>query len=140
MALQSFGYVIGRAGLASLFILGGLNKLISGDGTIARLQHAGLEPASLFLWLTIGLELGAGLALALGTRIASSAALALAAFTLATNALFHQFWALEGEIASLELSLFFKNVAIAGGLLALASIEQGALNKSVEANDTKSNS
>jgi len=65
-----------------------------------------------------------GLALALGTRFAWVAAVMLALFTLATNALFHRFWELSGEIATLELSLFFKNVAIAGGLLALAGIEK----------------
>lgn len=140
MKLQNIGYVIGRAGLASLFLLGGLNKLISDDATIARLQDVGLEPASLFLWLTIGLELIAGLALAFRTRFAWIAALTLAIFTLATNALFHQFWALDGEIAALELSLFFKNFAIAGGLLALASIERGPLRKTDGSNGAKSRS
>ena len=133
MTIQSIGYLIGRAGLVSLFLLGGLNKLMSGDATLARLQETGMEPAAVFMWLTIALELCAGLTLALGTRLAWIAAVVLAAFTLATNAMFHQFWTLDGEIADLELSLFFKNVAIAGGLLALASVEhtKGSNDKSV---------
>ncbi len=122
-------YVAGRAGLASLFLLGGINKLISGDATRLRLEDAGFEPSGVFLIATIALELIAGLALALGTKVAWIAAAALAIFTLATNALFHRFWELDGPISALELSLFFKNVAIAGALIALASVERSRLAK-----------
>ncbi|MEO0418782.1 MAG: DoxX family protein [Pseudomonadota bacterium] len=127
MTLQNSAYVAGRAGLASLFLLGGLNKLFSGDATSSRLQEIGLEPIGVFLSLTIGFELIAGLTLAVGIRFAWIAAMGLAAFTLTTNALFHRFWELDGELAALELSLFFKNIAIAGALLALASVEYASL-------------
>ncbi|MEL6921898.1 MAG: hypothetical protein AAFO77_12930, partial [Pseudomonadota bacterium] len=45
---------------------------------------------------------------------------ALAAFTIATNLVFHDFWNMTGDIAAMELSLFFKNVSIAGALLLVA--------------------
>lgn len=118
---------MGRAGLASLFVLGGVNKVITFADVLPRVEAAGLAPALFFLPATIVLELGLGLALALGTRFASHAAAILAVFTLATNAVFHRFWELSGEIAALELSLFFKNVAIAGALLAMASVERARL-------------
>ncbi|MEO1306122.1 MAG: DoxX family protein [Pseudomonadota bacterium] len=110
---------IGRLGLASLFILGGINKALNYQSTLERMSDVGLTPASLLLPATIALELIGGACVAYGRRPAAFAALALFVFTLATNYWFHRFWELDGEIAALELSLFFKNVAIAGGLLLL---------------------
>ncbi|MEM7781429.1 MAG: DoxX family protein [Pseudomonadota bacterium] len=126
MAFLTFSnlYPIGRAGLASLFLLGGINKLSSFTPTLQKVAEGGLHPPLFFLSGTILIELGLGLALAFGTRFAPAAALGLAAFTLATNAIFHRFWELSGELAALELSLFFKNVAISGALLAVAAVEK----------------
>lgn len=120
----------GRAGLALLFILGGLNKLTSFGEVAARMEGVGIAPAALFLPLTILLEIGAGALLALGPMIAGgryapSAALALAVFTIATNVFFHRFWEIEGDLKALELSLFFKNVAIAGALVFAAATLAG---------------
>ncbi|CDO60255.1 putative membrane protein [Candidatus Phaeomarinobacter ectocarpi] len=110
---------MGRVVLASLFVLGGLNKLVNYAATQVQMSEVGLWPA--LLPLVIALELGGGLVVALGRWGAVFAALALAAFTLATNIFFHDFWAMSGEMAALELSLFFKNVSIAGGLLFAAA-------------------
>lgn len=112
----------GRAALASLFILGGLNKVMNYADTLAIMRAAGLEPASLLLPLTLALELGGGLLVAFGRRFAMPAALTLAAFTVATNIVFHRFWAIDSAQAALQLSLFFKNVSIVGGLLFVAGV------------------
>ena len=109
--------VIGRSGLASLFMLGGINKLMTYSETQTRMADVGLVPTNLLLPATIALELMGGLSVAYGRRPAIFAAAALSVFTLATNVWFHRFWTMSGEMASLELSLFFKNVAIAGALL-----------------------
>jgi len=50
------------------------------------------------------------------------AALALAGFTVATNFVFHEFRTMDGEQAALELSLFLKNISIAGALVLLAGM------------------
>lgn len=112
----------GRVALASLFLLGGASKLASFGETAARMAEAGLVPATPLLCATIALEIVGGGAVALGRRFALPACLALAAFTLATNAVFHDFWSYEGERRALELSLFFKNLSIAGGLLYVAGM------------------
>ena len=84
---------------------------------------AGLPFASILLPLVIALELCGGALVAIGrTRLAPLAALALAAFTVATNFVFHEFWTMDGLEAELELSLFFKNISIAGGLLLVAGM------------------
>lgn len=117
--------LIGRAGLASLFLLGGLNKILTFGETEARMIEVGLQPAALLLPATIALELIGGACVIYGRRPAVFAAAALAIFALATNLWFHRFWELSGEIAALELSLFFKNVAIAGALVFVSAAEAG---------------
>jgi putative oxidoreductase len=113
---------IGRILLASLFILGGVNKLLNYQETLVFMEKGGLEPAAFLLPLTILLELGGGLTLAIGKRFASISGVALAVFTIATNVVFHRFWTMEGAEATLQLSLFFKNVSVAGALLFAAGV------------------
>jgi putative oxidoreductase len=113
---------LGRMLLASLFILGGINKLLNFEPTLARMTQVGLQPAALLLPLTIALELGGGLLVAYGKRWASLAALALTIFTLATNLIFHRFWEMAPPLRELELSLFFKNVSITGALLLITGL------------------
>lgn len=127
--LQSIAVHFGRVGLASLFLLGGVNKIANYSVIAERMVDVDLMPTLLLLPATIALELGGGALLALGVRYAWIAALVLAIFTLATNFYFHRFWELSGPLAELELSLFFKNVAVSGGLVfvaaTLVSSEQG---------------
>lgn len=111
---------VGRVGLASLFVLGGINKVLNVGAVLDQMAEVGLPSPTLLLPLVITLELGGGLAVAIGRFLVAPSAVALAVFTLMTNILFHDFWRLDGEIAQLELALFFKNVSIAGALLLLA--------------------
>jgi putative oxidoreductase len=113
---------LGRASLASLFVLGGINKILNYDATGVRMAEAGLEPAALLLPATIALEIGGGLLVAFGGNLAWLAAAALAVFTLATNFFFHRFWEMTGVQAETELSLFFKNVAVFGALTYAAAV------------------
>lgn len=115
-------FVLGRIVLASLFLLGGVNKILNYGATLESMSAVSLEPPHLLLPATIGLEIGAGLLVAIGRAFAVPAALALAVFTFATNAFFHDFWAETGAARTTELSLFFKNLAVAGGLIALAGV------------------
>ena len=117
-ALVTFG----RVGLASLFILGGINKLINFGDVAGQMVGVGLPFTSALLPFVILLEIVGGLAVAIGRMGAVLSALALAGFTIATNFVFHTFWSMEGQVAALELSLFFKNISIAGALILFAGM------------------
>jgi len=110
--------------MASLFILAALNKLISYDSTLLKMSEAGLIFEQLLLPLIILLEGLGGLVIAIGIRYAWIAALTLAVYTLLTNMFFHRFWELSGELRTIELSLFFKNISICGGMVMLAANEK----------------
>ncbi len=111
----------GRCALASLFLLGGVNKAMSFEAVSTRMEAVGLLPSSILLPIVITLELGAGLLIATAGPFYRIAALILAGFTLTTNVYFHDFWTMQGDVRELELSLFFKNIAIAGALLFVAT-------------------
>ena len=116
---------LGRIVFASLFILGGLDKLADPAPSLAMMAEAGLPASGALIWLVVAVELGLGLAVAsggwiIGRRSAALAALGLIVHTTAVNMLFHDFWTMDGTRARLELSLFYKNVAIMGGLAMVA--------------------
>lgn len=81
------------------------------------MNAAGLQFISVLLPLVIVFEILAAGTLALGLKYHRIAAGLLAIFTLATNVLLHQFWNFDSPVYELEISAFFKNIAIAGGLL-----------------------
>jgi putative oxidoreductase len=65
------------------------------------------------------IELIAPLVLIIGWQ-ARWAAVALAIFTAAASVIGHPFWAYAGEAAAMQQTQFLKNLAIIGGLIAIA--------------------
>lgn len=111
-----------RALMAAIFIVAGAGKLSSIEAT-QRYMEAFDVPSALLL-PTIVFELGAGLLLlvGLGTRYV---AFLLAMFTLVSGAIFHMSFADQ-----VQLIMFLKNLAIAGGLLLLT--KHGAPDLSID--------
>lgn len=103
----------GRALLAMLFILAGVAKIL---GPQPFLQHMSqFSVPGILLPAVIALELGAGLALLFGWQVRFAAA-ALGVFSLLTAVIFHH--ALN---VPAERTLFFKDLALAGALIAIAA-------------------
>jgi len=104
--------IAARALVAMLFILAGIAKV---SGPAPFLEHMSEHHVpGLLLPAVIALEIGCGLALLIGWRTPYAAA-ALAAFCVLTAVVFHLDFADKAE-----RTLFFKDLAIAGGLLAMA--------------------
>ena len=111
--------LLGRIGLSLIFIISGWGKIAGYAATQQYMESAGVPGA--LLPLVIALELGGGLAVLTGA-FTRWIALALAAFSLASAALFH---AKLGDAA--QAINFWKNVAMAGGFLMLAAQGAGTL-------------
>jgi putative oxidoreductase len=62
----------------------------------------------------------------------------LAVFTIGASVFFHNFWAAPADAQMVQELLFYKNVAVVGGLLILAAWGAGAW--SVDARRDKANS
>lgn len=125
-AFQNPLSLIGRLLLALLFIPAGISKISGFEGTVGYIASVGLPLPTLAAVGTIALEIGAGLMLALGWKT-RWAALALAAFTLLATVIFHNFWAMPADKAFVQQLMFFKNIAVVGGLLVVAAFGAGRL-------------
>lgn len=110
--------------IVALFLPAGIGKLAGFDGTVGYIASAGLPLPAVGAALAVAVEIGASLALlaGFGTRIA---ALVLAVFTLAASVFFHAYWAAPADQAYVAELLFFKNIAVVGGLLMLVAYGAG---------------
>lgn len=123
--LQNPLALVGRILIALLFIPAGFGKISGFAGTVGYATSVGMPMPTVAVAVGLLIELLGGLALlfGFGTRIA---ALALAVFTLAASFFFHAYWALPADQQMMQQLLFFKNVAVMGGLLAFAAFGAGA--------------
>ena len=113
-------FAIARILMALIFIISGFGKITGFAGTTAWMASMGLPFPAVLLALATVVELGGGIALALGFQVRYSAAL-LALFTLAITPVFHAFWAAAPEAAEIQQLMFLKNLAMAGGLIHMAN-------------------
>ena len=123
-ALQNPLALIGRLLLAYFFIPAGIGKIGGFAGTVGYIASKGLPLPEVGAVLAIIVEVGVGLMLLLGFKT-RWAALILMVFTLAASVFFHNYWALPAEKAFVNQLMFWKNIAIAGGLLAFAAFGAG---------------
>jgi putative oxidoreductase len=124
--LDKFGPLLGRILIAVLFIPAGIRKIGGFDGTVAYIASKNLPLPQVAAAGTIFVEVVLGIALLVGYKT-RYAALGIALFTLAAAVLFHNYWTMEGQAAMTNQLMFFKNLAITGGLLAFASFGAGPL-------------
>ena len=118
--------LVGRFGLAALFLWSGYGKLVGMDGNVAYMQAVGLPAAGLLIWGVLVVELVAGAMLLTGWN-ARWAAVFLAVFTVVATYLFHAYWNAPADQALNQQIHFMKNVAIIGGLLSIAAHGPGRL-------------
>ncbi len=111
-ALNTFGPLVGRILIGILFLVAGLGKIGDVAGFSGYLASGGL-PAFL-AWPAVIFEIAVGLLLIIGyqTRIV---ALATAAFCVVAGFLYH-----FAPADQMQMAMFLKNLAIAGGLLMFA--------------------
>lgn len=116
---HTYGILVARILMAIIFIMAGLGKTADVAGFAGYMASGGI-PAFL-AWPVILFEILGGLAILIGyqTRIV---ALALAAFSVLSGAMFHFVPADQ-----MQMTMLFKNLAMAGGYIALALYGAGSL-------------
>lgn len=134
--MASLMIFLGRLCMAVIFLMAGVNKFMDWEGTLGYMKGAGM--ANLMgmqigdmlpvLMVTAALvEILGALCLVFGTRT-RFAAFVLALFLIPTTLIFHNFWAAtKPDIEQVQMLMFFKNLAIFGGLLVLSGAGAGGL-------------
>jgi putative oxidoreductase len=119
-ALANAAALVGRILLAVIFIKSGWGKIGGFEGTAGYMASKGLPLVPVLLALTILIELGGGLLLAIGYK-ARWAALVIFLFLIPVTFIFHPF------TDPAQVNAFMKNVAIMGGMLVVFAFGPGAL-------------
>ena len=113
--------LVSRVFLVALFLTSGIPMLFAPGGFAGYMGAIGLPAPLLVTWIVIAIKVFGGLAVLIGFKT-RYAAYAIAAFAIGSALLGHTNWADANEFNS-----FFKNLAIAGGFLALSVAGPGAL-------------
>lgn len=116
---QASASLLGRVLLSTIFILSGISKLTAPAMMIGYIGSVGLPFPQLALAAAILIEIGGGVALIAGYRTRTVAA-ALALFSVLTALIFHSALADQNQFIH-----FFKNLAMAGGLLQVVAFGAG---------------
>ena len=120
---DNFYFLLGRFLLGIYFIIPGLSKIFDYSGVLSLMILKGIPLSVIALPLTIFLQIFFGALIVLGKNLRLSA-LILFCLTILINFFMHNFWALNGDPSQAhETQNFIKNLAIAAGLLVLASKE-----------------
>ncbi|MHB2266182.1 DoxX family protein [Aliihoeflea sp. PC F10.4] len=110
--------LIARIALALMFLISGVPILLAPSGFAGYMGSIGMPAPMVVAILVALLKIVAGLALVVGFQV-RPAAYALAAFCVVT--------AFIGHFTPDQMQIFWKNIAVAGGLLALSVSGPGAL-------------
>ena len=111
--------LIGRVLLSTIFILSGFSKLAAPAMMVGYISSVGLPLPQVALAIAILVEIGGGIALIAGYRARAVAAV-LAVFSVATALAFHNALGDQNQFIH-----FFKNIAMAGGLLQVVAFGAG---------------
>jgi len=117
--LESLVPLAARFLIAPLFLLSGITKLGSAEATIAWIDAAGLPFATLGYIAAVVVEIFGSLALIAGYKTRYAAGI-MAVFTVAAALAFHNQLGDQNQFIH-----FFKNIAIAGGLLQIVAFGAG---------------
>ena len=114
-------FIIGRSLLGLYFIGPGLSKVFDFMATLTLMRMKGVPFSSVLLPLTIVIQLLGGIFLILGRNLRLTSII-LCGLTITINIYIHDFWTLGGDPSQAhEIQNFVKNLAIAAGLLILAT-------------------
>jgi putative oxidoreductase len=122
--LQNLSMLAGRILLSAIFIISGFGKVTGFEGTAGYMASAGLPFVNILLVLTIAVELGGGILLAVGWK-ARWVALAIFLFLIPVTLIFHSSGADPAQ-AQQQMTQALKNFAIMGGMLYVFAFGPGA--------------
>ncbi len=121
MTLTAALITVGRFLLGFYFFQAGLRNFMKLDMHTGILAKKGVPMPRVSLIVALVVQVLGGASVALGFFPAIGA-IALIAFTVAANALYHNFWAYSGEERTPHYNSVVTNLAIIGGLLIVVAI------------------
>ena len=131
--IQDSAALLGRILLALIFIISGYGKITGYAGTAGFMASKGLPMVALLLPLTILVELGGGLLIALGWKARWAAAVVFL-FLIPVTLVFHNPAGLDAAAAQGQMIHLLKNLSIMGGMLGLFAFGPGGYSFDAKSN------
>jgi len=116
--------LVGRILVALIFIISGFGKITGYAGTAGYMASKGIPMVDVLLPLTILIELGGGLLLAIGWKVRWAAAV-MFLFLIPVTLVFHNPAGLAPAEAQQQMINLLKNLSIMGGMLCLFAFGPG---------------
>jgi putative oxidoreductase len=123
---QPWGLLAARVLLAWMFLYSGFGKITGFAGAAKYMASKGMPLIEPLLVGALLIEVVGGLMLVVGWKT-RWAAWAIFGFVALASVIFHNFWAVPAEQATMQTILFNKNLAIMGGLLYVALMGPGRM-------------
>jgi putative oxidoreductase len=123
---RDWAALIGRILLSAIFIQTGFQKVTDFAGNVAYAAKYGVPMPEAAIVVAIVIELGCGLMLLAGFK-ARLAALAIAIFCVVAAFVFHRYWTMPADKQLLDNIFFWKDLALAGGMLTVFAFGPGRL-------------
>ena len=124
--MQALVLLAARVLMASLFLVFGVRTIRVFEASVASFARLGFPVPTAATVLSIVVQLGAGLLLVLGWKARPAAWVLILYVIIATGAA-HRFWEFDAGQHLAQLTNFYKNLAIMGGLMLLGVTGPGAL-------------
>lgn len=122
--VKEWGPMVGRTLLVALFLISGFNKIGGFEGTAGYMASKGIPLAAVALVITIIVEI-AGAAMVIVGYKARLAAFALFLWMIPVTLIFHAYWSAPQAQMQTEFIMFFKNLAMMGGLVLVMAYGSG---------------
>lgn len=116
--------LVGRILVALIFIISGYGKIAGYAGTAGYMASKGMPLVDVLLPLTILIELGGGLLIAIGWKVRWAAAV-MFLFLIPVTLVFHNPAGLAAAEAQQQTIELLKNLSIMGGMLGLFAFGPG---------------
>lgn len=114
-------YLSARVLVAITFLVAGIHKIVFWQGPAMWMASKGLPAVNFLLGIATVTELLAAVLLVAGYKL-KWVSIGLFIFLLSTTVLMHTFWNMDGMMFQTALLDFIQNIAILGGLLAIAAL------------------
>lgn len=115
---------MGRILMSSVFLVFGVLKFTTFAYYVGLSSGKGMPLPAASIIAAATLEVLGGLAILVGFQVRIVSWI-LCVYLIPTSILFHNYWALQGALRATMEAHFFKNMAIMGGLLYLATFGAG---------------
>ena len=116
--------LVARLFIAAVFLLFGVRSILGYAGSVGYFTKLGFPAPEAMVVLAIIIQLGGGALLAIGWKTRWAGWL-LVAYVVIATLMAHRYWEYDAAQYVAQMTNFFKNLAIIGGLLYIATFGPG---------------